>query len=641
MRGLISTAIFSMLCFFSPLLLAAEPVVQAIVDRNDMGLGDTLTLSVSIQSEDSLEVQEPRVPQLSGFDLVNSWTSSSASSKLVQGPNGMEFETVRRQDFNYMLTPQRTGSITIPGFEVVVEGQTYTTKPIVVKVSQNGSGAAQMPRGLPQMDDIDEAEEMFNQLLQRRGAPQPKQFRNLPEVNPNEAFFIRAEVDRTDVYEGEQVTVDWYIYTRGNLLSLDRLKFPDLKGFWKEIIEEVPALNFTQEVINGVPYRKALLASHALFPIKPGSAVIDEYKIKAQVQIPTSAFGAFGFGKPYSFQRSSERVKINVRPLPTEGKPADFSGAVGQFDVSAKVEGNQFPVNQPFSLKVRFEGSGNAKLIELPSLDLPNTIEVYDTKSDSKFFKNGRSYKEFEVLLIPREEGQLTIPALGFSIFDPSQKRYVMKSTEPMTIKIVPGAAGSNSVVARLDEEGKQAPAKPKEKTLPNPVLTWDAGNADPFSNARMMFWLCIYSLIGVILLLKARKELGWGQKQRNLKADLHKRVKILRLKIDKNDWRGAGTEMTNMIYHIFGAVSGLGGAHLEMGKLLDQAPPSLRRELGAELGKLIEISQILSFAPESVVGALKESSALKKTANELEKVLLKAIELSENQTADENIPAR
>jgi hypothetical protein len=495
-----------------------------------------------------------------------------------------------------------------------------------------------MPRGLPQMDELDEAEEMFNQLLQRRGVPQPRQFKNLPDVNPNEAFFIRAEVDRTEVYEGEQVTVDWYIYTRGNLLSLDRLKFPDLKGFWKEIIEEVPALNFTQEVINGVPYRKALLASHALFPIKAGTSVIDEYKIKAQVQIPN---GGFGFGKPYSFQRSSERVKITVKPLPTEGKPQDFSGAVGQFDVSAKVDGNQFPVNQPFSLKVRFEGAGNAKLIELPSLNLPKTIEIYDTKADSKFFKNGRSYKEFEVLLIPREEGEITIPALSFSIFDPAQKRYVMKSTSPIQVKIVPGAAGSNSVMARMDSAGGAAKAGRKENVLPDPVLSWNATSSNPFSSTRMILWFAFYAMIALVLVLKARRELGWGQKQRNLKVDLQKRAKILRGKIDKSDWRGAGTEMTNMIYHIFGAVSGLGGAHLEMSKLLDQAPPSLRRELGAELGRLIEISQILSFAPESVVGKLKESAALKKAADDLEKILERAIELSENQTADAGIPAK
>ena len=159
-------------------------------------------------------------------------------------------------------------------------------------------------------------------------------------------------------------------------------------------------------------------------------------------------------------------------------------------------------MNQPFSLKVRFEGSGNAKLIELPSLNLPKTIEIYDTKSDSKFFKNGRSYKEFEVLLIPREEGEITIPALSFSIFDPGQKRYVMKSTDPIHVKVIPGSGGSNSVMARNDTigDGAQAPVK-REKSLPDLVLSWDASSSDPLSSMRIVIWSLVYAAIGLVLL--------------------------------------------------------------------------------------------------------------------------------------------
>ncbi|MEZ0393011.1 MAG: BatD family protein [Pseudobdellovibrionaceae bacterium] len=613
--------------------------VQATVDRNEMGLGDTLTLSVSVQSSEAVEVSEPRIPSLSGFSLVNNWTSSSSSSKLVQGQGGMQFETVRRQDFNYMLTPQRQGTITIPGFEVVVDGKAYNTKPIAIRVSGQGSGATQTPPGLPNMEDIDEAEEMFNQLLQRRGLTPPAA-RNLPK-NPNEAFFIQAEVDKTDVYEGEQILVSWYIYTRGNLMSLDRLKFPDLKGFWKEIIEEVPALNFTQEVINGIPYRRALLASHALFPIKPGVAVIDEYKIKAQVQLPTNPFGAFGFGKPYSYQKSSERIKVNVKPLPVDGKPNSFSGAVGQFDVRALIEGNQFPVNQPFSLRVRFEGSGNAKLIELPHLELPAGLEIYDTKSDAKFFKNGRSYKEFEVLLIPRQEGELTIPPLNFSLFDPAQKKYVTKTTEALPLKIIAnpnGNAAPSQPGSALNPAGSAAPTAEKKKELPDILASWDRDSSMMDQQVQGMLWGAVYLFIFAVLAWKARREFGWGQKQRDLKQELQKRSKKIHALIDQGKWREAGTEMTNSIYHILGQVSGLGGASQELSKLLDQAPPSLRRELGSELSNLVDFCQVLSFAPEAVVGRLKEKSELKKNAEALEKTLLKALKLAENKTS-EDIP--
>ncbi len=624
----------------------AAVTVNSTVDRNEMGMGDTLTVTVSVSSTDSVEVSEPRVPNLSGFDLVNTWTASSTSSKLMQGPNGMQFETVRRQDFNYMITPQKQGTLSLPAFEVVVEGKTYTTKPIVIKVLAHGSGATQRPQGGGQLggvpdDQMDEEEAIFNQLLQQRGAQAQPSLKSLPK-NQNEVLSVQLELDKTEVYEGEQIVANWYIYTRGNLLSLDRLKFPDLKGFWKEIIEEVPALNFTQEVVNGISYRKALLASHALFPIKAGFAIVDEYKIKGSVQIPNSPYGSFGFGPTYSFNRASERVKINVKPLPVEGKPKDFSGAVGQFEVRALIEGNQFPVNQPFSLKVRFEGTGNAKLIDLPPLNLPTGVELYDTKSDSKYFKNGRSFKEFEVLIIPRQEGVLKIPGLSFSMFDPQTKKYVSKVTEAIEVRIIPGSGGAvadkGATSALLDKDNKSAKnekAAPKAPELPEVLVSWKSSSSGP-AMPQGLLWVVVFGIVFISLLLKARRELGGGQKKKDLKADVQKRLKKVNAACESSDWRLVGTEMTNVFYFALGELSGQGGASLEISKLLDQAPSSLRRDFGVELSKLIEIFQILSFAPESVVGALREKAEMKKNIEATEKILFKAIAASDLNEKEE-----
>ncbi len=91
-------------------------------------------------------------------------------------------------------------------------------------------------------------------------------------------------------------------------------------------------------------------------PIKPGTAMIDEYKIKSRVRLPSQGLGGF-YGRPYEYTKSSAAVPIKVKPLPTEGRPSDFTGAVGQFEVHATVENTTAPVNQPVSLKVRFEGA--------------------------------------------------------------------------------------------------------------------------------------------------------------------------------------------------------------------------------------------------------------------------------------------
>lgn len=641
--------------FLAGLLLsfsvAANVNVQATVDSTEVGLGDSLTFSIVVSSTESVDVEEPHIQQLAGFDIMNSWNASSTSSKLMQTSAGMKFETVRQSQFYYSLMPKSKGTLIIPGIEVNVEGQRYNTQPIRIQVSDRGRGqprgGGQAPRGgFPQQNNEDdpmaEAEEMFNQLLQRRGIPNQLGqggapggggggFRgdpNLAPKNANEALSVVVEVDKREVYEGEQIVANWYIFTRGNLMSLDRVKFPDLKGFWKEIIEEVPSLNFTQEVINGVPYRKALLASHALFPIKTGSAVIDEYKVKGQVQVPNSPFSSFGMGPAYSFQRASERIKVTVKPLPLEGKPGDFSGAVGNFDVRAQVEGEKFPANQPFTLKVRFEGEGNAKLIELPNLNLPAGVELYNSKSESKYFKNGRSYKEFEVLLIPRQEGPLEIPALQFSMFDPQSKSYVTKKTNAISIQIGAAVEGAKGQDARLDVEKATPEVK---KQLPSLILQANRGAGGGLLSG---FWLwgVLYSLITLALGWKGYREFGRAKADRDLKPIIAKRMKVIQAAVSKGDYRAVGTQMTNLIYFVLGQVSGDGGAGLDISKILNHAPPSLRREIGDELSKLIDMFQILGFAPDNVIGSLKSKEELQKNTAWGEKLLIKAVEISEQK---------
>ena len=147
----------SLLVFLSllllPLALFADVQVQSTVDRNQLGSEDTLVLKVSVISADSVEVSEPRVPDLEGFDLINSWSSRSSSTQLVQGPRGMEFESTNRIDFNYMLAPKKTGEVDIGSFEVVVDGKSYRTKSITVAVLE-GSTPSDKVAGDDEDEDI-------------------------------------------------------------------------------------------------------------------------------------------------------------------------------------------------------------------------------------------------------------------------------------------------------------------------------------------------------------------------------------------------------------------------------------------------------------------------------------------------------
>lgn len=625
----------SLILVFVASTALAQVDVTATVDRNVLSPDETLTYTVSVSSAGDYAIGEPELPQLGDFELLNEWTSRETRASFVTTPQGPKFQTVRTTRFNYMLQPKREGKLALGSSQVVIDGKTFYTKPISIEVAAGaysqpsnqgyGQQPGQPPAGVhPPPGFLDEEEEdLFSQLLQRRGLVPPGGTRTLPS-NPQDAFFIQVEADKNEAYVGEQITVSWYLYTRGHIRDFDTLKYPSLRGFWKEDIEIATHLNYTQEVVNGIPYKKALLASFALFPIKEGTATIDSYTAKCAVIPGYDAFSGFGYGKAYTYTKSSQPVKVKVKPIPLEGRPDDFSGAVGDFQVTARVDDNQVIEGQPFSYKIRFEGKGNAKLIDIPPFQPPEGLELYETEKDAKFFRTGTSYKDFNILLIPRRAGEFTIPSISVSIFDPNLKRYVTRTTEPVTVHAQKSQGGPGSEKSLHMAGGEKTPERAYEPSL---QLVWNRGMLLTSSQTSMGL-SGLFGFVLLALLWRARSELGWGQKKKDLLRQLRARLRRVDQRIAKGDWRGVGTDMTNTVYFVLGAISGEGGANVELEKLLAKAPPSIRRELAEPLTKQMETFQILSFAQEEVVGALKEPAHLKKAVSEMAKLMERAVAL-------------
>lgn len=605
-----------LIAFFVSAQSPSQVEVLATVDRNQMSEGDTFTLTISVSSSESFNVSEPRLPNLENFDLINHWKGSESQSTFING----KFQVHRKQTFNFMLAPKKTGTLRIAEAEVNVNGEVKRTLPIDIKVlAGTPGGAPNVAQNEDESEPLspeDQMDQIFSQLLQRRLQPG---FKTQP-TNPKESFFIQVQVDKTKAYAGEQVTASFYIYTPGQIRDIDTLKYPNLKGFWKEDIDIATRLDFTNEVINGLVYKKALLASYALFPIKPGKAVVDSYKAKCTV----FSLSSYGFGRPAVYTKASKPVAIEVLPLPEAGKPNDFSGAVGNFQVTATLDNLTVPVNQPVSLKVRFEGRGNAKLIDLPALHLPSSVEMYDTKSDAKFFANGTSYKEFEVLLIPREPGEFKIPSMSVSAFDPNSNQYYSRSTPELSLKVLPGHG--NEVIPSSPLGLKQDSMKEPQQGPPQIIAAWEDEGSFPLNIGYV--WTGLYLAAFAFLLWRARQELGWGRRTQDLGKVLNQRIQNIDRLADQGLWRQVGVELTNLVYFLFGEISAKAGAGLEMDKLLLKAPPSVRRELGEALTQKMKVVEALGFAPEELVGSLKEKSQLRKLTAEMRTLLSKALEL-------------
>lgn len=626
----------------------AQVSVQASVDHDQMGIGDSFTLNVSVQSDEDFELTEPKVPKVAGLEVINviqGGRQSSSSMSIINGKT--QFTQRTSQDYNFILSPQKEGTFVIPGVDVNIGGQSYKSNPVKIEVkeeyrnSQRNSrtqpkGRPRFPPGFGGQDDdqvggnplgsFTDDEDLFEQLLKQQqrmfgGRGQGGVFGQLPpagqtpsrqmNINTNEAFFVHVDVDKTTVFEGEQITAKWYIYARSNIESLDRVKFPDLRGFWKEIIEEVPALQFTSEMVNGVMYRKALLASHALFPIKPGVAVIDQFKIKAKVRSMTQ----FGMGSSQEFTKVSKRTEIKVLPLPLEGRTSSFSGAVGNYHVTLKTDGVNFPAHQPFSIKVRYEGIGNAKLIDLPSINWPEGLEVYDTKSESKFFKEGQSYKEFEILLIPRKEGQMKIPAFELTYFDPQTKKYIADSTQELTLQITPGNPddSKNGSMARTDKTN----VNEENIFKPQPILEL------PVESFSLMVYR--WPIYFFVLLAGISGLLSYFLIQlKNLKfkpqffIDVKNKLNLIDRYFTANDYRKVGSEATNLIYILVANLAGQKRADQEMHLLINEIASKDQQLFLQRIMQLFDYFQLIGFSPDEVKEATLNKSPVKEQIMQL-----------------------
>jgi hypothetical protein len=626
---------------------AANVKVEASVDRNQMGIGDAFNLVLTVKSDEDFELSPPPIPKVAGLELINAESGGRQSSSSMSIINGKtQFVQQTAQSFIYTLSPQKEGVFLIPVIDVKVGGLSYKTNPIKIEAKEEFRNSRAQPKGRPRFppgyggQNDDEAaggnqtpfagqdpEDLFEQLLQQQqrifgagrgggnlgglqgqGAAIPSRKLN---INTNEAFFVYLDVDKEEVYEGEQITANWYIYTRANIESLDRAKFPDLKGFWKEIIEEVPSLQFTEEIVNGVRFRKALLASHALFPIKAGTSVIDEFRIKAKVRMPTE----FGWGQLHDWTKSSRRAIIKVLPLPLEGRTQSFSGAVGTYQISLKTDGTTFPSNQPFSIKVRYEGIGNAKLIDLPNIKWPDGLEVYDTKSDSKFFKEGNSYKEFEILVIPRKEGELKIPPLEFTYFDPAQKKYVSQSTQELTLQIT---KGTGVPVSSASTGASTQGLKPSDAEFKTQALLQlpQAG----FSLAASRWFVYAFLLFAGVgaLLVNFFVQLKKIKIEPEFFIMVDNKISQIEKNLQAGDLRKVGSEATNLIYILVANLAGQKKADQELHLLINEISLKDQQIYLERITKLFDYFQLLGFSPDEIMQGIVSKTPVKEQVEQI-----------------------
>jgi hypothetical protein len=351
-------------------------------------------------------------PKFDGFRVLMGPMQSISSSWI----NGVRSYS---KTYSYTLAPTARGTFTIGQASIVIDGKTYKSLAKQVAVT----AAVDKPSDQMTVDDV-----------------------------ADESLHLVAEVSKTDPYLNEAVSVVYKLYVSpsisvSNYRPLDNPKY---NNFWSQDIP-VSIKNAKNGTYKGKSYRYVILKRVVLYPQKSGQLEIEPLSLEVTVDVPTNKRDFFG-GRIYSQTNktvSAGKRTINVKQLPEGGKPADFSGAVGEFDFSVTTTKTSLNASESLQAKVEVSGKGNLKLFQLPEPNLPSSLEVYEPEFDEKVRttlagSQGKVSNNYTV--VPEFRGKYPIPPITFSYFNPKTEKYKTLSSDEIVINVL---EGPNSASAR------------------------------------------------------------------------------------------------------------------------------------------------------------------------------------------------
>lgn len=409
----------------------ADLAVRASVDRARIELHGQFTLSIEITGADASAAPEPKLPSLEAFAAYVG-TSTSQNFQIINGRMSVS------KTYNYAFIATAVGRHEIGAATLEYKGEAFSTHLFAIEIVQ----PAAPPSGQPGSPSGGSSQQV---------APAE------PGVDLSGSLFLRTQIDRRRVFQNEPVLVSYKIYTRVTVTSYGIGKVPNFSGFWAEDFPLPQQPQTAQEVIDGQRFLVAEIKKVALFPQSIGKKVLGPLEIECDVQVQNRRrsrdfFDSF-FDDPFLTRTvrrtvASSPVEIEVEPLPAAGKPANFSGAVGSYTLSATLNRSAVKANEAVTLKVVVSGTGNLRVLSPPALELPPDFEAYEPKIDQTVkYDNNRvsGSKTFEYVLVPRSAGDIEIKPVVFSFFDPRERIYKTISTPPLPLSV---AKGSEELVA-------------------------------------------------------------------------------------------------------------------------------------------------------------------------------------------------
>ena len=362
-------------------------------------------------------------PDFRGFRVLMG-PSTQISSSWVNGVRSYS------KILSYIVQPTARGKFTIKQATVDISGKIYKTATKTVEIT----AAVKKPSEQKTVDDV-----------------------------ADESLHLVAEVSKTSPYLNEAMTVVYKLYVSPNISvsNYRALDNPKFNNFWSQ---DIPVTRPTPQTgtYKGKPYRYVVLKKVVLYPQRSGKLEIEPLSLEVTVDVPTNKRDFFG-GRVYSQTNktvSAGNRTITVKSLPLSGKPANFSGAVGDFNFSVTTSKTSLNASESLQAKVEVSGKGNLKLFQLPKPNLPSALEVYDPEF-SENVKTSLSGSQGRVsnsyTIVPSFKGKYPIPSISFSYFNPKTEKYNSLDSKEIIINVVQGPNDTSQNNSALVGGNKQA----------------------------------------------------------------------------------------------------------------------------------------------------------------------------------------
>ena len=473
-------------------------------------VGDQFRLSYTVTTQ---KVKDFRAPSIKGFDVLMGPSRSQQSNTQIVNGNVTSTSSIT---FTYILMANNAGEYTIPGASIIVDGDQMVSNSVRIKVLPQDQGSS------------NSSSSSSTHSSSGTGVS-------------NQDLFITASASKTNVYEQEAFVLTYKIYTRESNLQLNNAKLPDFKGFHSQEIEMTTNARWTPEHYQGRNYYTTVYRQFVLFPQQSGKLYIDPAQFQMTVGKPVQSddpFDAFfnGGSNVIEIKKSisTPKIAINVNPLPA-GKPADFSGGVGEFYISSSINNKELKTNDAITIKLVISGTGNLKLISNPEIKFPDDFEVYDPKVDNqvRLTREGLTgNKVIEYLAIPRHAGTYKIPGVSFSYFDIRSKSYKTLKTEEYVINVEKGAGNADQVIANFtNKEDLKVLGEDIRYIKQNEVTLQPKGS---FFYGSMTYWLfyIIPALAFIIFFIIYRKQAAENANVAKMRTKKANKVATKRMKL-------------------------------------------------------------------------------------------------------------